>query len=82
MKKIVLINQSSGYLMIDIVNKYAQLCDDVVFMYGSLEEWDTVVNQKIRHSKLIKYNRSSIISRLFTWCWATMQIFIRLLFIL
>lgn len=81
MKRVVLINQSSGYLMIDIVNAYEKSYDEVVFMYGSLEILDVNINEKVRISRLISYKRASKISRAFTWIYATIQIFFRLLFV-
>ena len=81
MKKIVLINQTSGYLMIDIVNAFKKQYDEVVFMYGSNETLDNPINEKVRISKLIAYNRNSTILRAFTWFWATIQVFFRLLFV-
>jgi len=81
MKKIVLINQSSGYLMIDIVNEFAKRYDEVVLMYGSLDILDTPLNDTVRHSKIIPYKRNSTTSRVFTWVWATVQIFFRLLLV-
>ena len=37
MKKMVLINQSTGYLMIDIVNAYADRYDSVSLIAGSIK---------------------------------------------
>ena len=37
MKKVVLINQSTGYLMIDIVNAYADEYDKVSLIAGSVK---------------------------------------------
>ena len=81
MKKIVLINQSTGYLMIDIVNAFETKYQEVVLMYGSIEELDISLNENVRVSRLISYNRNSKFYRVFTWLWATFQIFFRLLFI-
>lgn len=36
-EKIVLVNQSTGYLMIDIVNAYAEKYSDVVLLAGSFD---------------------------------------------
>ena len=37
MKKVVLVNQSSGYLMIDIANAYAEVYNEVVLLAGSIK---------------------------------------------
>lgn len=67
--------------MVDIVNAFAKQYNEVVFMYGSLEILDIDINENVRISKLVAYNRKSNISRAFTWILATIQIFFRLLFV-
>ena len=81
MNKIVLINQSSGYLMIDIVNAFEKKYDEVVFMYGSLEILDFPINNNVKISKLMAYNRKSTFLRAITWIVATLQVFFRMLFV-
>jgi len=81
MNKLLLINQSSGYLMIDIVNAFEKKYDEVVFMYGSLEKLDLPLSKNVKISKLIVYNRKSALRRAITWVVATMQVFFRILFV-
>lgn len=50
-------------------------------MYGSIERLDIDINENVRMSKLVAYNRKSNIRRAFTWILATIQIFFRLMFI-
>ena len=38
MKKIVIVNQSSGYLLTDILNEYAKEYDEVVQICGTIKE--------------------------------------------
>ncbi|MFV0419972.1 MAG: glycosyltransferase family 4 protein [Dysgonomonas sp.] len=78
-KKIVLVNQSSGYLMIDIVNEFADTYDEVVLMYGTLRPLDVNLSDKVKHSRIIQYNRKSALSRILTWLIASVQICFRLL---
>lgn len=80
MKKVVLINQSTGYLMIDIVNAYAEEYDEVVLLAGSVKVTERQLNEKVKVRKIIAYYRGSSIKRLFTWGWGTLQIFNKLLF--
>ena len=80
MKKVVLVNQSTGYLMIDIVNAYAEEYDEVVLLAGSVKETERLLNEKVKVKKTIAYDRSSSIKRLLTWGWGSLQIFNRLLF--
>ena len=69
MKKVVLINQSTGYLMIDIVNAYAEEYDEVVLLAGSVKVTERQLNEKVKVRKIIAYYRGSSIKRLFTWGW-------------
>lgn len=82
MRKVVLVNQSSGYLMIDIVNAFVNSgkYDDVVLMAGSIKITDRVLDKTVKIDKIMTYNRSSAIKRLFTWGWGSLQVFNKLLF--
>lgn len=80
MKKVVLINQSTGYLMIDIVNAYADEYDKVSLIAGSVKVMERPLKDMVVVDKIIAYNRKSSIKRLFTWCWGTLQVFFKLLF--
>jgi hypothetical protein len=80
MKRVVLVNQSTGYLMIDIANAYAEVYDEVVLLAGSIKVTERELSDKVKVKKIIAYNRSSSIKRLFTWVWGTIQIFNKLLF--
>lgn len=75
MKKVVLVNQSTGYLMIDIVNAYAEVYDEVVLLAGSIKVTERTLNQKVKVKKIIAYNRNSSFKRLLTWGLGTLQIF-------
>lgn len=80
MKKVVLVNQSTGYLMIDIVNAYAEEYDEAVLLAGSIKVTERRLDEKVRVKKIVAYNRNSSIKRLLTWGWGSLQIFNRLLF--
>lgn len=80
MKKVVLVNQSTGYLMIDIANAYAEVYDEVVLLAGSIKVTERTLNEKIEVKHIVAYDRSSSIKRLVTWGWGTLQIFNKLLF--
>lgn len=80
MKRVVLVNQSTGYLMIDIVNAYAEVYDEVVLLAGSIKVTERQLDEKVKVKKIVTYSRSSSIKRLLTWGWGTLQIFNRLLF--
>ena len=78
--KIVFINQSTGYLMIDIVNAFASQCKETALIAGSIKENERCLNPSTTIDKIIEYNRTSIFKRLLTWVWGTIQIYFKLLF--
>lgn len=80
MKKVVLVNQSTRHLMIDIANAYAEKYDEVVLMAGVIEEYERPLDKRVKVVKIKKYDRSSGIKRIMTWGIAFLQIFFRLLF--
>ena len=80
MKKIVFVNQSSGYLMTDIINQYCEKYDEVVLVAGSIKRNARKLNLKVKTQKIISYNRDSVVKRLFTWLIGGFQIFFLLLF--
>lgn len=78
MKKIVFVNQSSGYLLTDIMNVYAEKYDEVVQIYGTIKENERQLNPKIKLDKICAYDRSSAIKRILTWTKGTWQIYRKL----
>ena len=56
MKKVVLINQSTGYLMVDIVNAYASKYDRVSLMAGSIKVTERSLKDGVEVDKIIAYN--------------------------
>ncbi|MBB3185976.1 glycosyltransferase family 4 protein [Microbacter margulisiae] len=82
MKKIVLINQSSGYLMIDIANAFVQSgkFDEVVLIAGRINPIKIPLDNRIKVTNIISYHRSSTIKRMLSWGIATLQVFLLLLF--
>ena len=78
--KIVFINQSTGYLMIDIVNAFASQCKETALIAGSIKENERSLNPSTKVDKIVEYNRTSIFKRLLTWGWGTIQIYFKLLF--
>ena len=81
MKKIVFINQDSGYLMIDIVNAHVAKGYECVLITGRLVERNSKLSESVKVKRIIAYNRSSTFRRLFTWSFGFLQIFIISLFL-
>ncbi len=79
MKKIVLINQDSGYLMVDIANAYSKHYDKVVLMAGRVSQYNRHLYDNIKVQHIIEYNRKSKSARIFTSIWASVQIYFNIL---
>jgi glycosyltransferase involved in cell wall biosynthesis len=74
LKKIVLINQTTAYLFIDIANAFAEIYDEVVLIAGTVHPLSTPVNPKIKIEKIIAYNKKSTLSRAYTLLAGAIQI--------
>lgn len=79
MKKIVIVNQSVGYLFVDITNELAKKFDEVVLLTGNISGKKKLYDN-IRIDLITPYDRGSSISRLYSWIAGSMQIFFRLKF--
>lgn len=68
-KKVLLVNQSSGYLMVDIVNAYAAsgLYDKVELFAGEVHIRPSVPDDSVKIIKTVRYDKSSTNKRLFSW---------------
>ena len=80
MNKLLLINQSTGYLTIDTANAYASKYDEVVLLAGRVGDSERKLDASIKVHPICAYNKSSAIKRMLTWGIATIQIFFLLLF--
>ena len=78
MKKIVFVNQSSGYLLTDVLNVYAKEYDEVALIYGTIKENERKLDARIKLDSICAYDRSSTIGRIKTWGKATWQIYRKL----
>lgn len=78
MKKIVFVNQSSGYLLTDILNVYANEYDEVVQICGTIKENERKLDERIRIDWICAYDRSSALKRILTWIKGTWQIYRKL----
>lgn len=78
-KNILLVNQSSGYLMIDIVNAYVRSgkYGKVELFTGQINIRPSVPDPSVKIIKTVKYNKTTTLKRLFTWLGA----FFHLLFV-
>lgn len=77
--EIVIINQDSGYLTIDIANAYQSKGYTVTLITGRLVQRDKPLNQLIRVRHIVEYNRTSTFRRLITWSIGFIQIWLKLI---
>ncbi len=75
MRKVVFVNQSSGYLLTDILNAYTKEYDEVVQIYGTIMPNERKLNPSIKLNRICAYDRSSAIKRIVTWVKGTWQIY-------
>lgn len=77
----VFINQSSGYLMVDVVNAFVRSgkYSRVALVSGCQPKGNTRLSPEVDVRKIIGYNRSSLVKRMLSWGAGTMQIFFLLL---
>ena len=78
MKKIVLVDQTSGFLVVDDLNAYCAKYDSVSVLCSSLRPGMRPVNPKINIDKICNYDRSSSTKRMATWLLASMQVFFKI----
>jgi len=72
-KKIVFINQITGYLMKDVINVFCEHYDLVALITGKVSDAGNPLNKRVKVSLIYPYRKDSTFSRLFSWIWATMQ---------
>jgi len=66
-KSIVFINQSSGYLMIDIIHAHLEEYDEIILLTGHLNPRNKPLDTKVKVHYLKKYNRDNLVQRIATW---------------
>lgn len=67
MKRIAILNQDSGYLMIDLANAFHEAGYQVTLVAGRVVVRDKPLNQNVKWIKIIQYNRTSTLKRIWTW---------------
>lgn len=65
--RLVVFNQSSGYLMTDIINSNYDDYQEVILVTGKHVARQKKLKDNVKIKKTIAYNRSSFIPRLLTW---------------
>lgn len=78
-RRIVFINQATGYLTIDIINEFAKEFDEIALITGSIRVQDISLNDRVKVSYISKYNRGTTLKKSFSWLLGTIQIYLLLL---
>jgi glycosyltransferase involved in cell wall biosynthesis len=73
-KQIVFVNQSSGYLMIDIVNEFKDVYDERILMAGLINPRNNPVDDTVRTEKIAAFNRSSFVKRISSWTFGFLKV--------
>jgi glycosyltransferase involved in cell wall biosynthesis len=79
-KQILFVNQSSGYLMIDIVNAFRGKYDERILATGSLNPRSQALDIDVIVERMIRYDRSTGFRRISTWVIAFFKVLWLILF--
>lgn len=74
MKKIVFVNQSVGYLMIDVVNAFVENGFSVGLITGHVGEAERELDANVHRSRIVRYSKKNFLTRILTWVVGTVQI--------
>jgi hypothetical protein len=75
LKKIVIINQDSGYLMVDIANNFHNKGYECAIIAGRVVERDNLLHPSIEVRNIKRYDRTSNLRRVISWVTGAIQIF-------
>ena len=64
---VVFLNQSSGYLQVDIINAWRAKGYDCTLITGGLDDRDNVLDESVNIHYVIQYSKESGFSRLLSW---------------
>lgn len=78
MKNVTIINQDSGYLMIDIANALDKRGINSFLITGRLVTRNTQLAESVKVKKIIRYSRTNKTLRLITWLVGFLQIVLRI----
>ena len=74
MKTAVLVNQSTGYLTVDICNAFTKQYDKVILLAGKISTFSRKLSDKVEIIEICPYDKSSVVKRLKTWIKGSLQI--------
>lgn len=78
MKKIILVNQVTGPMFIDLANHYSNQGYNVLLFTGQVEQTGQSLHKSVTLVKCTKYRRNNPVLRIFTWIQFFFQVWIAL----
>lgn len=72
-KSIVFVNQSSGYLMIDIINQHVNRFDEIILLTGFLNPRNQALDKRVKVHYLKSYEKTTFLKRFSSWLLFTIQ---------
>jgi hypothetical protein len=79
-RKLLVINQNSGYLTIDVLNNMVNSFEEVVLLSGNFPISSRGLSAKVKYKKTVRYNAKNIYSKLFSWLFCTGHLFLLLMY--
>ena len=73
--QIIFINQSSGYLMLDIIDAFHDKYDEKILMAGYVNTENRVIDKDLQIITLSQLNRTSSLKRIYSWVAAFLKHF-------
>lgn len=73
-QSLVFINQSSGYLMVDIINSFSEKYQQLVLITGDLNIRNRKLSPKVKVHQIVRPDRSTKSKRIFSWLIGYLQI--------
>lgn len=79
-KKVIILDQVSGYAQIDIIEALFSKYDECVLIAGEIKERNKPFPKKAKWDRIIRYNRNKPFKRIYTWLVGSLQMFFKVLF--
>lgn len=75
---IIIVNQNSGYLTVDVANRMVEKYENVVIFTGHIRFSERLLDHRIEIHNTVKYNRKSLFERIYSWLISTIHLLLLL----
>jgi glycosyltransferase involved in cell wall biosynthesis len=79
-RRVVILDQVSGYAQIDILEALKTEYDECILIAGEIKERNKTLPKEVYWDKIIGYSRNTFYQRIYTWMIGTFQMFWKVLF--